>query len=86
MFLAIGPTALAHLFYSRGLKSVSPVTATVMMFAVPVFGTAFSVVFLGETFTVVQLVGAVITIVGALLAAAQKGNTPQPVSARPVRA
>jgi drug/metabolite transporter (DMT)-like permease len=36
------------------------------------FGTALSVAFLGETFTVVQLAGAVITIVGALLAVTQK--------------
>ncbi|MEV6235147.1 DMT family transporter [Lentzea sp. NPDC051838] len=72
VFLAVGPTALAYLFYYRALKAVSPVTATVTMFAVPVFGTVFSVAFLGETFTVVQLVGAVVTIAGALLAVTQK--------------
>jgi drug/metabolite transporter (DMT)-like permease len=67
-FLAVGPTALAYLFYYRALGSVSPVTATVAMFAVPVFGTISSVVFLGESCTAVQVVGAAITIVGALLA------------------
>ncbi|MEV6904128.1 DMT family transporter [Amycolatopsis sp. NPDC051372] len=70
-FLAIGPTAIAYLFYYRGLRAVSPVTATITMFAVPVFGTVTSVVFLGESFTTMQVAGAVITVVGALLAVTQ---------------
>jgi drug/metabolite transporter (DMT)-like permease len=70
-FLAIGPTAIAYLFYFRALRSVGPVTATISMFTVPVFGTVSSVVFLGESFTAIQAVGALITIVGALLAVVQ---------------
>jgi drug/metabolite transporter (DMT)-like permease len=70
-FLAIGPTAVAYLFYYRGLRSVGPVTATLTMFAVPVFGTVTASVFLGESFTAVQILGALITIVGALLAVTQ---------------
>ena len=70
VFLAIGPTAVAYLFYYRGLRSVSPVTATISMFAVPVFGTISSVLFLGESFTVIQTIGALITLVGALFAVA----------------
>jgi drug/metabolite transporter (DMT)-like permease len=68
VFLAIGPTAIAYLFYYRALRSVSPVTATVAMFVVPVFGTISAVLYLHETFTIVQCAGALITIVGALLA------------------
>lgn len=71
-FLAIGPTAIAYLFYFRALRVVSPVTTTVAMFAVPVFGTLFSVLFLGESFTGLQIVGALITIAGALLAVARR--------------
>lgn len=71
VFLAIGPTAIAYLFYYRGLRSVSPVTATITMFSVPVFGTVSSIIFLDESFTVVQIVGALITVVGALLAVLQ---------------
>jgi drug/metabolite transporter (DMT)-like permease len=71
VFLAIGPTAVAYLFYYRGLRSVSPVTATISMFVVPVFGTICSVLFLGESFTVLQTIGALITLVGAVLAVAQ---------------
>ncbi|MEU4191912.1 DMT family transporter [Kribbella sp. NPDC026611] len=67
-FLAIGPTAIAYLFYFRGLRAVSPVTATITMFTVPVFGSISSIVFLHESFTPLQLTGAVITTAGALLA------------------
>ncbi|MFD4369982.1 DMT family transporter [Rhodococcus sp. NPDC058521] len=73
IYLAIGPTALAYLFYYRGLKTVAPSTATIMMFAVPIFGTLCATLFLGESFTKGQLLGALITIAGALLAVTQ-GN------------
>ncbi|MDQ0715101.1 drug/metabolite transporter (DMT)-like permease [Streptomyces luteogriseus] len=73
VFLAVGPTAIAYLFYYRGLRSVSASTATVMMFTVPVFGTFFSTVFLGESFTGTQLTGTVVMLAGALLAVL--GNT-----------
>ena len=68
VFLAVGPTAIAYLFYYRGLRKVSPSTATIMMFTVPVFGVSSSTVFLGESFAGLQLVGTVIMLVGALVA------------------
>jgi hypothetical protein len=92
VFLAIGPAAIAYLFYYRGLRSVSPVSATITLFSVPVFGSISSVLLLGESFTVVQLIGALITVAGALLAVIQTpssrarsigtsdSDTPQPHS------
>ncbi|MCX4827004.1 DMT family transporter [Streptomyces sp. NBC_01142] len=86
VFLAVGPTAIAYLFYYRGLRSVSPSTATIMMFTVPVFGSFFSTVFLGESFTGVQVLGTLIMLGGALFAVlgnrllhrrAAPGPTPQ---------
>ncbi|MFJ6087873.1 DMT family transporter [Streptomyces sp. NPDC092369] len=74
-FLAVGPTAVAYLFYNQGLRSVSPITATLSMFAVPVFGAVSSVLFLGESITAVQLAGALITIVGAALAVTRGKST-----------
>ncbi|WP_051871923.1 DMT family transporter [Streptomyces sclerotialus] len=70
VFLAVGPTAVAYLFYYRGLRSVSPSSATVMMFSVPVFGSFFSTVFLGESFSGIQLVGTLVMLGGALFAVA----------------
>ncbi|WP_035720092.1 DMT family transporter [Gordonia shandongensis] len=68
VFLAIGPTAVAYLFYYRGLRHVSPTVATVMMFTVPVVGIACSYIFLGERINAGQIGGAVVLLVGALLA------------------
>lgn len=72
IYLAIGPTAVAYLFYYRGLRMVSPSTATIMMFTAPVFGVVCSVFFLGESFTLTQLGGAIIMITGAMLAVMQR--------------
>jgi drug/metabolite transporter (DMT)-like permease len=80
-FLAIGPTAIAYVLYYRGLRAVSPATATITMFTVPVFGTVASVVFLHESFTAIQVVGALITIAGALLAVTE-GRWPGRLSRR----
>jgi len=71
-YLAIGPTAIAYLFFYRGLRSVGPSTATVMMFAVPIFGITCAVYFLGESFRTLQIVGAVVMLAGALLAVSER--------------
>ncbi|GHF60163.1 DMT family transporter [Streptomyces thermodiastaticus] len=67
-YLAVGPTAIAYIFYYRGLDSVSPSTATMLMFTVPVFGVSSSVLFLGESFTPVQDIGTAVLLVGAIFA------------------
>ncbi|MFJ3860480.1 DMT family transporter [Streptomyces sp. NPDC090085] len=77
LYLAVGPTAMAYLFYYRGLRVVSPSTATVIMFSVPVFGVTCAVVFLGESFGGLQLAGAVVMLAGALLAVTQGRFRPQ---------
>ena len=59
VFVAIGPTAVANLFYYRGVGAVGPASASIMMFMVPAVGTLCSYLFLGETFGAVQAIGAV---------------------------
>ncbi|MEV5936777.1 DMT family transporter [Streptomyces sp. NPDC052079] len=66
--MAIGPTAVAYLLYVRGIRDVGASTASVMMFAVPLFSTLFSFAFLGEYFTWAQGGAAVVMLGGALLA------------------
>ncbi|MBQ1017627.1 DMT family transporter [Micromonospora sp. D93] len=85
VYLAVGPTALAYLLYYRGLAKVSPSTATVMMFAVPVFGIACSVLFLGESFTAWQIVGSLVMLAGALLAVNPWSRSRQLAAAPPAR-
>lgn len=67
-FLAIGPTAVAYLFYFRGLREVSPTVATILMFTVPVIGSFCAFVFLGERLNFGQLIGALILLIGAIFA------------------
>ena len=68
IYLGVGPTAVAYLCFYWGLRSVSPSTATMAMFAVPIFGITCALLFLGETFHPLQVVGATVMVVGALLA------------------
>lgn len=71
VFVALGPTAVANLLYYRGIRDVGPASASIMMFVVPVVGTACSALFLGESFGTVQAVGAAVLLVGAVLAVTQ---------------
>ncbi|MBZ3904808.1 DMT family transporter [Streptomyces griseiscabiei] len=66
--LAIGPTAVAYLLYVRGIRDVGASTASVMMFAVPLFSTLFSFLFLGESFTWAQSGSALLMLGGAFIA------------------
>ncbi|MEV4111702.1 DMT family transporter [Nonomuraea sp. NPDC049695] len=84
-FVALGPTAVANLLYYRGIGAVGPASASIMMFLVPVIGTACSAVFLGESFGTVQAAGAAVLLVGAVLAVTQgrlparrRAATPEP--------
>lgn len=88
VYLAIGPTAVAYILYVRGIRDVGASAASVMMFAVPLFGTVFSFISLGESFTWSQGAAAVIMVGGALLAvitgrkpAAEPTSIEQPVPA-----
>lgn len=88
VYLAIGPTAVAYVLYVRGIRDVGASAASVMMFAVPLFGTVFSFISLGESFTLAQGGAAVVMVGGALLAvitgrkpAAAQAGSEQPVPA-----
>ena len=79
--MAIGPTAVANLFYYRGVGAVGPASASTMMFIVPTVGTLCSAVFLGESFGAVQAVGAGVLLIGAVLAVTQgrlRRSRPEP--------
>ncbi|WP_457512042.1 DMT family transporter [Streptomyces sp. TE33382] len=67
-YLAVGPTAIAYVFYFRGVRAVGPTTASVMMFLSPVFGAGGAALFLDETLNWTQGGGTLLMVVGALLA------------------
>lgn len=67
-YLAAGATAVANVLYYRGVAAVGPARASLMMFLVPAVNTACATLFLGESFTAPQTVGAVVLLIGAALA------------------
>jgi drug/metabolite transporter (DMT)-like permease len=71
VYLAVGAAALANLLYYRGVGTVGPANASLMMFTVPVVNTLCSTLLLGESFGRLQGTGAVVLLLGAGLAATQ---------------
>ncbi|WP_413797441.1 DMT family transporter [Streptomyces iranensis] len=80
-FLAIGPAAVANLLYYRGVGTVGPASASLMMFMVPVVNTVCAMVFLGESFGGLQALGALVLLSGAVLAVT-RGRVPARPRAR----
>jgi drug/metabolite transporter (DMT)-like permease len=68
VYLAVGATAVANVFYYRGVHAVGPASASLMMFLVPAVNAVCSTVFLGESFTGPQALSAVALLIGAALA------------------
>lgn len=68
-YLAVGATAVANLFYYRGVGAVGPASASMMMLLVPVINTVCGTLILGESFGVLQALGAAVLLSGAALAA-----------------
>ncbi|MFE9426318.1 DMT family transporter [Kitasatospora sp. NPDC006697] len=75
-FLAIGPAAVANLLYYRGVGTVGPAKASLMMFNVPVVNTLCATLLLGESFGPLQGAGAAVLVLGALVAVTQRNRTP----------
>ncbi|MEU8679115.1 DMT family transporter [Streptomyces sp. NPDC048560] len=71
VYLAVGAAAIANLLYYRGVGTVGPADASLMMFTVPVVNTLCPTLLLGESFGLLQGTGAVVLLVGAALAATQ---------------
>jgi drug/metabolite transporter (DMT)-like permease len=73
-YLAIGPTSISYVLFTCGVRDTGAGTASVMMFAVPVFGTAFSFLLLDESFTAPQAVTSFVMLAGAYLAVTSTGE------------
>ncbi|MEU2588961.1 DMT family transporter [Streptomyces avermitilis] len=71
VFLAIGAAAVANLLYYRGVGTVGPAKASLMMFNVPIINTLCATLLLGESFGWLQGTGALVLLLGAVLAVTQ---------------
>lgn len=67
LYLVIFCSIIGFLLYAYGLRKLSSSSAVTLMNLVPVFGVSFSILFLHEAMSVVQLLGGFIVIAGIIL-------------------
>ena len=71
-YLAIFPSVLAYLFYSRGVDLIGASRAGVFIHLMPLFGSIMAILFLGETFQVYHAMGIALILGGLMLAARER--------------
>lgn len=67
LYLGAACSVAAYLMYNYGLRKLKPSTSAVLMNLVPIFGTLFSVIILGDALTWRHLVGGVLVISGVVV-------------------
>jgi drug/metabolite transporter (DMT)-like permease len=74
LFVAVGPSCLAKLFYLRGVDLIGPGRAGVFVNLVPVFAAILAVALLGEPFAVYHAIALALVIGGIWLAQRAAGR------------
>lgn len=67
-FLGIFASALCFVLWNAACKSLGVVKATIGLYLTPIIGVVFAALFLGETITIMEVVGGAIIIAGVALA------------------
>lgn len=67
-YAAIFPSALAYLFFNRGIALIGPNRAAPFLHLMPVFGSAMAIAFLGERPQLFHLVGYALVLSGVFIA------------------
>jgi drug/metabolite transporter (DMT)-like permease len=70
-YVLIFPSALAYLFFNRGIALIGPNRAAPFFHLVPVFGSAMAIFLLGETLRPFHLIGYVLVLAGVVIASRQ---------------
>jgi len=68
VYAMIFPSALAYLFFNRGIALIGPNRAAPFLHMMPVFGSAMAIVFLGEQLQLFHAVGYALVIAGVFIA------------------
>jgi drug/metabolite transporter (DMT)-like permease len=71
VYVVIFPSALAYLFFNRGIALIGPNRAAPFFHLVPVFGSAMAILFLGEQPRLFHLVGYLLVLAGVVIASRQ---------------
>lgn len=67
-YVVIFPSALAYLFFNRGIALIGPNRAAPFFHLIPVFGSAMAILFLGERLQLFHLVGYALVLAGIAFA------------------
>ena len=65
---AIGPGTIADVLQQKAQKAVSPSEANILLSAEPVFATIFAVLLLGETSSLLEMIGGALILIAAVVA------------------
>lgn len=76
VYLGVGATALAFVWYNQAVASIGPARATLFTNLVPVFAVIFSMLLLGERLALASLLGGTMVICGVFLANRPAGVQP----------
>ena len=68
-YVAIFPSALAYLFFNRGVELIGANRAAPFFHLMPVFGSVMAIGFLGEKFQIFHLAGYALVLCGVIIAA-----------------
>jgi len=68
IFVVIVPSALAYLFFNRGIALIGPNRAAPFLHLVPVFGSAMAILLLGEQPRLFHLTGYLLVLSGVVIA------------------
>jgi drug/metabolite transporter (DMT)-like permease len=68
VYVVIFPSALAYLFFNRGIALIGPNRAAPFFHLVPVFGSVMAILFLGEAPRPFHLAGYVLVLAGVVIA------------------
>ena len=71
VYVVIFPSALAYLFFNRGIALIGPNRAAPFFHLMPVFGSAMAILLLGETPQLFHVVGYILVLAGVIIAARQ---------------
>jgi drug/metabolite transporter (DMT)-like permease len=71
LYVVIFPSALAYLFFNRGIALIGPNRAAPFFHLVPVFGSAMAILFLGEQPRLFHLTGYALVLAGVVVASRQ---------------
>jgi drug/metabolite transporter (DMT)-like permease len=69
LYAAVFPSALAIMFFNRGVELIGPNRAAPFFHLTPAFGSVLAIVFLGEQPMLYHFIGYVLVLAGVFIAA-----------------